>query len=255
MTFAILPMYDFAHLRTETDALWHEIATAFRTQGIDAPTQLTRRDDLDQAWLDSDLLLGQTCGLPYVTQLRDKVTLVGTPIYDVPHCGQGTYASVIIVANNSSINALSDFSGQSSTSFAINSFVSQSGYAALMHEWAKRGLINPEKSSFLITGSHLASIEAVATGRADVAAIDSVTWALAKEQNPHCQNVKIIAVTDQTPGLPLITAMTDKVEILRDGVSQALENYQGPLKINGLRLFSDSDYDQIKTRYDLLLKF
>lgn len=248
-------MYDLPHLHHHTDALWGDIRRALQGRGINAPQELTRTDDLERAWHSKELLLGQTCGLPYVTDLRNKVSLLGAPIYDFPHCGQGTYASLIIVPKDSDITALPDFIGQTDTIFAINSFMSQSGYAAMMHDWHAENLPFPTKSDFLITGTHLGAIEAVATGKADIAAIDSITWGLAISHVPHCAHVKIIAITDQTPGLPLITAHHTQAQALRECLTKVFESYSGPLKIKGLQPFSESDYDQIKARNDRLPKF
>ena len=76
MTLAILPMYDWPGVRDETDALWTAIRTALLDTGLDAPEALTRDIDLMEAWLSPDLLLGQTCGLPFTRALRGRVGVV-----------------------------------------------------------------------------------------------------------------------------------------------------------------------------------
>ncbi len=60
---------------------------------------------------------------------------------------------------------------------------------------------------WIATGSHRASIRAVAEERADVAAIDAVCWALALRHEPQATAaLQIVATTPLRPGLPLITA-------------------------------------------------
>jgi ABC-type phosphate/phosphonate transport system substrate-binding protein len=56
------------------------------------------------------------------------------------------------------------------------------------------------------TGSHLASIEAVVDSKADLAAIDCVTWALVKAQRPTLANqLRVIGVVPTTlPSLPYV---------------------------------------------------
>lgn len=241
--FAFLPMYDFPHLHRETDALWDEIYRACRARKIDAPKALTRRNDLHDAWLEPNMLLGQACGLPYVTELRGKVSILGSPIYDVPGCGQGTYSSVVI-ARNASLPAR--------PTYAVNDLRSQSGYAALMRYRLADNQPMPRRSDIIMTGSHRRSIIAVAKGAADIAAIDCVTWALLKDIEPACDDISVIATTDATPALPMITAKPELQARLVDALQEAYEKAPEPLKIKGLMPFDDADYDTILTRYTAL---
>ena len=67
---ASLPMYDMPHLRGAHDRYW----TAIRDALGYGPDALTRGGDPWAEWQSPDLLLGQTCGLPYRARLHDKVT-------------------------------------------------------------------------------------------------------------------------------------------------------------------------------------
>ncbi len=66
----------------------------------------------------------------------------------------------------------------------INGRDSQSGYSAL------RAIVAPYAgggrmfSDVSVSGSHRASLRAVAEGRADVATIDAVCWAMAERHEP-----------------------------------------------------------------------
>jgi hypothetical protein len=44
----------------------------------------------------SDLLLAQTCGLPFRRDLWGRVAYVATPAYDLPDCPAGWYRSALV---------------------------------------------------------------------------------------------------------------------------------------------------------------
>ena len=94
---AWLGMYDPPHVRTVNDQLWAGIRDALHDHGQEAPDGLDRRDDPWSVWNDADLILAQTCGLPYRDVLHDRTQLVGTPDYGVGGCPPGYYRSRIIV--------------------------------------------------------------------------------------------------------------------------------------------------------------
>ena len=57
-------------------------------------------------------------------------------------------------------------------------------------------------------GGHRNSIDAVAEGRADVAAIDCRSWELARRFEPASGGVRVVGWTARRKGLPYITALT-----------------------------------------------
>ena len=63
---AALQMYDWPEVAARTDAFWDRVAASLSAEGIAAPAALSRPGDLAAAWADPALLLGQSCGLPYV---------------------------------------------------------------------------------------------------------------------------------------------------------------------------------------------
>ena len=126
---AALPMYDWPERRAEVDAEWAAIRDRLRTNGVDAPDCLARRNadlppvpggirnqdgaviapdpaalapdefDLATLWRHPALLLGQTCWGPMqATGLAARVTVVGQPDYSDVEGGQGTlYSSAIVM--------------------------------------------------------------------------------------------------------------------------------------------------------------
>ncbi len=81
-----------------------------------------------------------------------------------------------------------------------------SGYLALEQDLAALGESLALFSGRVETGGHRASVVAVAQGRADVAAIDCRSWALAQRFEPAARALAVVGWTARRKGLPFITA-------------------------------------------------
>jgi ABC-type phosphate/phosphonate transport system substrate-binding protein len=215
---ASLAMYDFGAAVAANDRFWALIREGLRERGIDAPERLTRGDAAFwPAWEAPDLLLSQTCGYPYRARLHDRVAYVGTPDYGVEGCPPGHYRSVFVVRADDSRQSLAEFDG---ARFAFNEDLSQSGWAAPQIHAARLGVRLPPA---LRTGGHRRSAQAVADGRADIAALDAVTHRLLLDNDAAlAARIRVIARTEPTPGLPLITARDGPAGVLRLTVGQAI---------------------------------
>jgi ABC-type phosphate/phosphonate transport system substrate-binding protein len=205
MSVASLPMYDFAEIEYATDALWAAIAARLVDRGIaNVPPLLLRSRDLHSIWTDPDLLMAQTCGYPLVTSLKDKVALLATPRYTAPGCDGALYRSAIIVRASDPAIGLADLRHRPC---AVNDPGSNSGMNLLRAEIAPLARGVAFFSDIVLTGSHAASIDAVASGQADVAAIDCITWSHLQHLRPSgTAGLRVLAWTRASPGLPLITA-------------------------------------------------
>lgn len=212
---ASLPMYDTPHTRAANDRLWQSI----RSHLGEGPETLDRDTDPHETWVRSDLVLSQTCGLPFRTELSGKVGLVGTPDYGVPGCPAGYYCSCIVVRSDDPRNSLADYQD---AILARNDARSQSGWAAIVQHLSDAGLKVP--STIIETGAHRASAEAVADGKADFATLDAVTWELLKHETDLASRLRVFDYTIPTPGLPFITAKERDSQLLFDAVSKAIEN-------------------------------
>jgi ABC-type phosphate/phosphonate transport system substrate-binding protein len=194
---AMLGMYDMPALRDANDRFWHSIR-GYLGYG---PDTLTRDMDFLDIWQSPDLVLAQTCGMPFRTKLYPNVSLIGTPDYGLAGCEAGQYYSVLVVRANADGEALADFSGGR---FAYNDARSQSGWSGPGTHFAQAGV---RFGSLLETGGHAASALAVAQARADVAGLDALTWALLCEHDPDLTaKLRVIDTTTPTPALPYITA-------------------------------------------------
>ncbi len=240
-------MYDWPEVQWAHDALWAAIARRLAALGVKAPSTLDRERPAEEVWLDPGLVLSQTCGWPYSTRLWEKVRIVATPIYEVEGCDGPLYSSIIVTRRHERAKALSDFQGRR---FAVNTSDSLSGYVALAAALREAGT-DPAGIEWVNTGTHRASVRAVADGLADVAAIDAVCWALAEQlESAAVRRLRILGRTPLRPGLPLITAgsrsddeLTLLQAVLQDGLtSDETREARNALSLSGTAVVANSDY-------------
>jgi ABC-type phosphate/phosphonate transport system substrate-binding protein len=200
---AALPMYARPETAGATARLWAAIRAALG----EGPAQLTEAPDPWEVWEAPDLLLAQTCGLPYRARLSDRVALVGTPDYGLPGCAPGWYRSVYVTRAGEAARL-----DARAPRFALNDPLSQSGWAAPAAHFAATGR---RFGALTVTGSHAASAGAVAEGAADLAALDAQSWRLIARHDPVAGALEVAGATPPSPGLPLITARRDAGRIAR----------------------------------------
>ncbi len=201
---AALPMYDLPELHEANDALWAGLRVRLSAHGVSAPEALDRTLPLDALWRHPGLLLAQTCGYPLGKTLYDKVRLIGTPRYIAQGCEGPFHRSVVVVRANDKAESLLELKGRHC---AVNALDSNTGMNLLRAEIAPLARGKPFFASVSVTGAHLASARAVAEGEADLAAIDCVTWAHLRRHRPAVTGqLRVLAWTARTPGLPLISA-------------------------------------------------
>lgn len=233
---ASLPMYDRPETAAANDRLWQGI----RTHLNHGPDALSRESDKAFDWLNPDLLLSQTCGYPYRSGLHGKVKLIGTPDYGLKGCKPGYYYSVLIARRDDPRGDLAEFAD---APMAYNAPNSQSGWAAPQNHAATLGFsfTNPT-----LTGGHHASGQAVAEGRADIAAIDGLTWELFARYDDFAKDLKIVARTTPTPTLPYITALNNDADSLYSAIAHAIEGLDAQdrdtLHLKGLVAIPAEDY-------------
>lgn len=223
MSLASLPMYDLPELRWATDRLWQGVAGRLRAAGFAAaPAALDRTSDPAETWSDPELLLSQTCGYPLTHAFAGRLSLVGLPLYDAQGCTPDsafgpTYCSALVVRAEDPAEVLADLKGRRA---AINDWQSQSGMSALRAAVAPLARQGSFFSQVLETGGHVVSAAAVAEGRADVAAIDCVTWALLGDVRPEAvERLRLLTWSAPAPTLPFVTARARAGEAGRIGLA------------------------------------
>ncbi len=233
---ATLPMYDRPEMRAATNAFWAEIRAALGR----GPQDLDREIDKWEAWTAPDLLLAQSCGLPFRTRLYGKVQLVATPDYGLPGCPAGYYNSVIIARKDHTGEDLQSFSGQR---LAYNEALSQSGWAAPMMHMRPHNMLPGE---LVETGGHRESAAAVAEDRADFAAIDALTWQFLCDYEEFTVGLVEIERTEPTPALPYITAKSEDGAAIFAALETALAalsaEHRKTLQLKSVLRLEPSDY-------------
>ena len=118
---------------------------------------------------------------------------------------------------------------------AVNDLASNSGMNLLRAAIAPLAKGQPFFESVVTTGSHAQSLVSVANGENDVASIDCVTLAHMRLSMPEIVNeVRILAWTDESPGLPLVTAASTD-DVVLSALRQALQEIAHDVRLAELR--------------------
>jgi ABC-type phosphate/phosphonate transport system substrate-binding protein len=200
-----------------------------------------------------DFLVGQVCGITLATAPAGRFQYLATPVMDDAAVPRGHYNSLIITPRESEIDRLAAFD-PAHHRIAINEPGSFSGaitFAAHLRQTTAHDVDRP-----LLSGGHLASIGMVAAGRAHLAAIDRVSFALAGTACPD--DVAAVRVIDETafyPGLPFVAdgALSGEMaERLRTRLLDfrshlAWHGMATILRLRDLTILDAADYDVMAT--------
>ncbi|KAI0425276.1 ABC-type phosphate/phosphonate transport system, periplasmic component [Xylaria sp. FL1042] len=241
---AAMPMYDWPECRAEVDEQWLSLRDRLRAAGVDAPDRLVRHNadmpsvpggirdaegniiapdpatlppdelDLYTLWRHPALLFAQACWGPMELGLARYVEVVGQQDYSNVDGGSAMLYTSAIVARRTADDVsaprdgkpkfpLADLRGKR---LAYNSRDSMSGLISLERDLAS---LNEDLDIFferIESGGHRNSIIAVAEGRADVAAIDCLTWRLAKRFESASETLSVVGWTARRKGLPFIAS-------------------------------------------------
>ncbi len=181
--------------------------------------------DFEALWQHPSLLFSQTCWGPLELWLGNAVRVVGQDDYSGIEGGEGElYSSALVMRRTASPlrRAKADETGGlsrpvsgvgaslgallSGLRLAYNVADSMSGYMALERDLQAEGSGLGIFSDRIISGGHRKSIRMVASGEADVAAVDCRSWALALEFEPAASELAVVGWTTMRKGLPFITA-------------------------------------------------
>jgi len=204
------------------------------------------KHSLPELWLSPDLLLTQTCGYPLMTALRGQVRIIGRPRYELPDASAGNHCSLILSRADDSRKTLPAFRNSRGV---INSEDSNSGMNLLRQRLAPLHLNGQFFASVGISGGHRESLRWLRGNRADLAAIDSVTYAyLAQHAPEEVRGLRVVARSALSPTLPFITvasATDEQVEQLRQVMNQTLGELPDVAQTLGLHQVlpaSEGDY-------------
>ena len=212
---AYLGFYDMPPVQPANDAYW----AAIRARLGYGPDRLSRPDDLWPVWRAPNLLLGQTCSLPYRAHLHDRVQLVGTPDFGLPGCPPGHYRSAIVVRRGER--------PRDGARLGINDAFSQSGWGN-PRAWLVEQGITP--GPILATGGHARTVVALAEGRVDMAGIDLLSWTMLDELGLLPAGLEIVGHTAPSLGTPYITAPGNDADAIAAAITAAISDLPDPVR-------------------------
>jgi ABC-type phosphate/phosphonate transport system substrate-binding protein len=200
-------------------------------------------------WLSPNLLLTQTCGYPLMTALRGKVRVLGRPRYELPDSSGGHHCSLLLSRADDQRRTLPDFLGSRGV---INGADSNSGMNLLRHRLAPLHQDGQFFASVGTSGSHRESLRLLRQNLADLAAVDSVTFAyLARHAEAEVAGLRVVARSAFSPTLPYITAAgvsAEQAEEIRHVMNQTLHELPQVAELLGLQEVlpaRESDYQGI----------
>jgi phosphate/phosphite/phosphonate ABC transporter binding protein len=154
---------------------------------------------------------------PSLIWLRDlrppPVELLGVlPVFDDErNQGRPVYFCDVVVRNDAPIHAFSELEGGS---WAYNDACSLSGYYSLLNKLAESGADESFFDNIFCSGSHLNSIEAVLSGKADAAAIDSNALRIRSREAPALRKeLRVIESWGPYPIQPIVVSSALQPEL------------------------------------------
>ncbi|KAA0943873.1 PhnD/SsuA/transferrin family substrate-binding protein [Pseudomonas sp. ANT_H14] len=205
--------------------------------------------DLLSLWCAPKLLLTQTCGYPLMTQLRGQVRVIGRPRYELPDSSAGNHCSLLLTRNDNPRITLADFYASRGV---INGEDSNSGMNLLRERLAPLHRQGRFFASVAISGGHRDSLRWLREDRADLAAIDSVTFAyLARFAPEEVAGLRIVTRSAISPTLPYIGALglnDEQVARVRQAMNLALQDLPQVVEVLGVQEVlpaSEADYQTL----------
>lgn len=247
MTYIVsFGMYDWPEARAEADARWQSLSTRLVEAGLDARAVFVRSNadlpavpggirtgngtllapdpaslppeelDLRAVWHHPRLLLAEICHGVLDHEEFPDTELVGQLDYSgIPGCSGTQYASALVCRSGelsaSMQEAPENLRGRR---FAFNARDSLSGYQAIRDDFVQRNFNIVSDCLLVETGSHRASVRAVASGEADFAAIDARSWQLALKHEVAAATLSVFGWTNLRLGIGLITRRSHAASVL-----------------------------------------
>lgn len=240
---AALPMYVAPAEVQAASQEW--LRESLALLGLGADLKLPE-GDLVRFWRDPDLLLGQTCGYPLMTQLRGQVRVIGRPLYRLPDSRSGFHCSLLVVRRDDPRSSLEAFRD---SALVINAEDSNTGMNLLRHRLLSLQEQGRFFASVAVSGAHRQSLREVVAGRADISAVDSVTWHYLTRFSPReTAELKVIGQTAPSPTLPLISSLAVSDQLASELIVALNESLKASarlrnvLSLDGVLASDEADY-------------
>ena len=207
--------------------------------------------DLPGLWLAPELLVTQTCGYPLMTQLRGQVRVIGRPCYALPHSSDGEHCSLLLTRDDNPRMSLAQFYNSRGV---INGHDSNSGMNLLRHRLLPLQRGGRFFSSVAISGAHRESLRWLREDRADLAAIDSVTYDYLTRFAPQeVAGLRIVTRSAPSPTLPYIGPRGlsgVQVERVREAMNLALQDLPQVVETLGVHAVLPAGEDDYQVLLD-----
>ncbi|CAB4791299.1 unannotated protein [freshwater metagenome] len=246
-------MYDFPEVQNSTEKLLTALVDALESCNETAHVQTPDSSvhaELMKMWRSKDMVLSQSCGLPYMEELHQFVNVIGTPTWTDVSDERGRYQTVIVVRESLGVSSIAEVGGLRPV---VSNLQSLSGWCslgvALSEVTTEPSFVQP----FTQSGGHAKSLQMLQDDEADIASIDAATFRLLSRHRPTLvKNVRVIGYGPLVPATPFIVSKTCGVST--DKVRQAIEEaFQSPslqealnhIGISGFVRLANSDYDML----------
>ena len=229
------------YLAPPSEAAFARLESRLRTILTDAAIDLT-------ADFAAGFAVGQICGITFANAPAGQLRYLATFVADATTVPAGHYNSILVTPRENGLTTPADFDPARHKA-VINETGSFSGnltFAAHMAAEHNTGLGTP-----LASGAHLKSIGMVARGEADLAAIDRISFALARQTVPDdVAGVTVIGETASHPGVPFVAdsslpeelATRLRTEILAFREDPAWAEMQSILGLSDITVLDQSVY-------------
>jgi len=173
------------------------------------------------------LILSQCCGPDLFQDYASNIVPFAAPVISAYEVAPGYYFSHIVKKESAEL---------SFSRVVINNKTSHSGCTAVKLWLSARGIKN---YSVYESGSHRNSVRELQEGRADVAAIDALSW-----RYIDTRGIQILDNSEAALAPPFIAGAdsTIPLDMLRPMLGNALKQYGSALGITGLVPVSKGDY-------------
>ena len=246
-------MYDFPEVQNSTEkllvALVEALESCNETAHVQTPDSSVHAE-LMKMWRSKDMVLSQSCGLPFMEELHQFVNVIGTPTWTDVSDERGRYQTVIVVREALGISSIAEVRGMRPV---VSNTQSLSGWCslgvALSEVTTEPSFVQP----FTQSGGHAKSLQILQDDKADIASIDAATFRLLSRHRPTLvKNVRVIGYGPAVPATPIIVSKSSAVdadELYRvvSGVfgRSELQAALADIGISGFVRLANSDYDGV----------
>jgi phosphonate transport system substrate-binding protein len=214
----------------------------------------------DPLLLQDRLDIAFICGLPFIrhqTLAPHQLKAIVAPVMQAKrYQNRPVYFSDIIVAADSSLTALEDLRGKT---WCYNDLGSNSGYYLLLHRLIEAGKNRSFLGKAKQSGSHQRSIQWVAEGIVDYAAIDSTV--LEQElRNTPTRRLRIIESIGACPMPPIVAAQHLGITLIKSiqlallSPDALLQSLMDEAQVQNYVAVQSEDYRAIANIYNTVVK-